>query len=84
MSAANEGPAILRGRVTLTTREAADLLGVSIREVRSYVAHGLVEAYRPTATRLLISAPSLVRFLESNRLPCRPEARVSNAKGGAR
>ena len=79
MSAAR-GFALLQERATLTTREAADLLGVSIREVRSYVAHGLVEAYRPTATRLLISAPSLVKFLESKRLPCRPEARVS--RGG--
>lgn len=83
MKSTAQGMDLLRTRATVTVREAFENTGIPIRSLRALVASGRIEATRYHGERLLLFAASVLKHLESNRLPCRPEARVTGAKGDA-
>ena len=84
MSRAPQGLDLLRTRAMVTVREAHAITGIPVRSLRALVAKGEIEASRYHGERLLLFAGSVLKHLERKRLPCRPEARVTGAKGGAR
>lgn len=53
----------------LTIKQSAQFCGLSVSTIRNLIRAGKIAAYKPSSRRIVISARSIVKYIEAHKMP---------------